>query len=257
MLKLESELDGKWGTKSGTLLQILSNLRLMYMPNYKAFDPTSYSLVRDKYAYNLDKDAELDWVEPSLHLSNSRMLQPYGPDRVYDAFHLLQTEPSIQCIFLEPSAIDSISIGSIMQIEYLSHKIKKHEYVTELFTKLRCNQNSDFSVSFSNKKGASILCLELITDQAVWKAVLNNEVVRELKESFYAAAEDSESECSTETCDDSNPAMNIINLPDDETPTTGSKTAGATDPFEEKLRTSFLLSVMVLLVVVVTRAGWA
>lgn len=52
--------------------------------------------MRDKYAYNLDKDAELDWVEPSLHLSNSRALQPYGPDRVYDAFHLLQTDPSIQ-----------------------------------------------------------------------------------------------------------------------------------------------------------------
>ncbi|XP_031259156.1 uncharacterized protein LOC116117262 [Pistacia vera] len=190
----------------------------------QAFDPASYSLVRDKYAYNLDKDAELDWVEPSLHLSNSRMLQPYGPDRVYDAFHLLQTEPSIQR-----------------------------------------------------------MVVSLSSDQAVWKAVLNNEVVRELKESFYAAAEDSESECSTEICDDSNPAMNIIKWifhntkarlievidkithivnevfkpSDDETPTTGSKTAGATDPFEEKLRTSFLLSVMVLLFVVVTRAGRA
>ncbi|XP_044467407.1 uncharacterized protein LOC123197261 isoform X2 [Mangifera indica] len=94
----------------------------------QAFDPASYSLVRDKYAHNLDKDAELDWVEHSPHQSNSRMLQPYGPDRVYDAFHLLQTEPSIQR-----------------------------------------------------------MVVSLSSDQAVWNAVLNNEVVRELKESFNAA----------------------------------------------------------------------
>ncbi|KAJ0041982.1 hypothetical protein Pint_17192 [Pistacia integerrima] len=121
------------------------------------------------------RDVELDWVEPSLHLSNSRMLQPYGPDRVYDAFHLLQTEPSIQR-----------------------------------------------------------MVVSLSSDQAVWKAVLNNEGGSGTEGVFL---------CSS--------------LPDDETPTTGSKTAGATDPFEEKLRTSFLLSVMVLLVVVVTRAGRA
>ncbi|XP_044504925.1 uncharacterized protein LOC123225122 [Mangifera indica] len=190
----------------------------------QGFDPDSYSLVRDKYAYNLDKDAELDWVEPSLHLSNSRALQPYGPDRVYDAFHLLQNDPSIQR-----------------------------------------------------------MVVSLSSDQAVWNAVLNNEVVQELKESFCAAAEDGELECSSDSCDDPNPAMNIIKWifhntrakvievidkithivnelfkpSDAETPTTGSKSAGAMDPFEEKLRTSFLLSIIVLLVVVVTRAGRA
>lgn len=52
--------------------------------------------MRDKFASNSDMDTELDWIEPSLCLSNSRMLQPYPADRVYDAFHLLQTEPSIQ-----------------------------------------------------------------------------------------------------------------------------------------------------------------
>ena len=38
-------------------------------------------------------------------------------------------------------------------------------------------------------------------------------------------------------------------------PDEGKGTAGSKDPFEEKLRTSFLLSVVVLLVVVVTRAS--
>lgn len=37
-------------------------------------------------------------------------------------------------------------------------------------------------------------------------------------------------------------------------PDNGTKTAGTPDPFEERLRTSFLLSVVVLLIVVVTRA---
>lgn len=37
-----------------------------------------------------------DWIEPSIHICNSKLLQSYGSNRVYDAFHLLQTEPSIQ-----------------------------------------------------------------------------------------------------------------------------------------------------------------
>lgn len=37
-----------------------------------------------------------DWIEPSMHICNSKLLQSYGSNRVYDAFHLLQTEPSIQ-----------------------------------------------------------------------------------------------------------------------------------------------------------------
>ena len=71
--------------------------------------------MRDKFGSNLEKDvvdqissssglghrvasigSELDWMEPAPYPSYTRMLQPYGYDRVYDAFHLLQTEPLIQ-----------------------------------------------------------------------------------------------------------------------------------------------------------------
>ncbi|KAK2654220.1 hypothetical protein Ddye_014076 [Dipteronia dyeriana] len=196
----------------------------------RVFDPVSHShLVRDKFGSNLEKDvvdqissssgighrvasigSELDWMEPAPFLSNTRMLHPYGYDRVYDAFHLLQTEPSI-------------------------HR-----------------------------------CLE---------AVLNNKVVQELKESFDAAESNgSEIESSDKTCDDSNPAMDIVKWifnntkakvvgviekitnivnelfkpPGDEKATIGVATPGTTDPSEEKLRTSFRLSIVVLLVVVVT-----
>lgn len=93
------------------------------------------------------------------------------------------------------------------------------------------------------------------------------------------AAESNELRSSDESSDDSNPAINIIRWIFDNTkakvmevmekitnivnelfksPDDG-KTAmgGAADPFEEKLRTSFLLTVVVLLVVAVTRASRA
>lgn len=190
----------------------------------QVFDPASCPrLVRDKFASNSDRDTELDWIEPSLCLSNSRMLQPYPADRVYDAFHLLQTEPSIQR-----------------------------------------------------------MVISLSSDKDVWNAVLNNEAVRELKESFNAA-ENSGSESSDENSDDTNPAINIIRWifvntqakimevidkitnivndlfkpPGDENATKGAAAASASDSFEKKLRTSFLLSIVVLLVVVVTRTSRA
>ncbi|KAJ9140020.1 hypothetical protein P3X46_030707 [Hevea brasiliensis] len=113
----------------------------------QVFDAASYpQFITDKFACNVDMDvadeilspteklphvspagSEIDWLEPSPHLYNSRMLRPYGPDRVYDAFHLLQTEPSIQR-----------------------------------------------------------MVISLSTDKAVWDAVLNNEVVRELRETYHA-----------------------------------------------------------------------
>lgn len=43
--------------------------------------------------------SELDWMEPSVLMCNSKMLQPYGSERVYDAFHLLRTEPLVQVPF--------------------------------------------------------------------------------------------------------------------------------------------------------------
>ncbi|XVF54944.1 hypothetical protein PTKIN_Ptkin05aG0221600 [Pterospermum kingtungense] len=200
---------------------------------------SSPQLVRDKFSSNTGKDvahqitspngsmhrihsagSESDWKEPSLHLYNTGALQPYGSNRVFDAFHLLQTEPMVQKMV--------------------------------------------FSLS---------------SDEAVWNAVLNNEVVRELRESYYAAEDNnppSSDESSDSNSDDSSKETDIVRWifentkakvmdifekitklandlfklpPDNET-----KTAGTPDLFEERLRTSFLLSVVVLLIVVVTRA---
>ncbi|WCJ36455.1 hypothetical protein M5689_017654 [Euphorbia peplus] len=205
------------------------------------FDASAYSqFVSDRFAYDEDTDgadqissppgilrrvspagSDLDWVEPSPHLCNSRMLHPYGPDRVYDAFHLLQTEPAIQR-----------------------------------------------------------MVISLSSDKAVWNAVLNNDVVRQLRDSYNSESVTSPSSESSEeeASEDSNPAMNVakwifentkakfmevienisnllnelFKAPDDE-----KKANQTVDSFEDKLRTSFLLSVVVLLVVVVSRANTA
>ncbi|XP_022737777.1 uncharacterized protein LOC111290642 isoform X2 [Durio zibethinus] len=209
----------------------------------RVFDASSCpQLIRDKVSYNAGKDVayqissptdsvhwvqsagpELDWMEPSLHLYNTGALQPYGTNRVYDAFHLLQTEPMV-------------------------------------------------------KK----MVISLSSDKAVWNAVLNNEVVRELRESYHAAEDInplSSDESLDENSDESNNATNIVKWIFDNTkakamdlfekitklvnelfkppPDNETTTAGTPDPFEERLRTSFLLSVVVLLVVVVTRARTA
>lgn len=192
----------------------------------QVFEPPSYSnLVRDKFASDLEKDvadqvtsptgSELDWVEPSFHLCNSRVLQPHGSNKVYDAFHMLQTEPSVQR-----------------------------------------------------------MVISLSSDKAVWDAVLNNEVVREFKESYFAV-ENNEPQSPDESSKGSSEATSVLSWIFDNTkakvmevfekitklvnelfPSTENEktTAGASDPFQEKLKTSFLLSVVVLLIVVVTRA---
>lgn len=198
----------------------------------QVFSPTHHpQFIRDKFGSEyLDKDvvdqitsasgsvhrvnllgSESDWIEPSDYLCNS---QPHGCERVYDAFHLLQNESSVQR-----------------------------------------------------------MVVSLSSDRAVWDAVMNNEVVRELRESFYAA-EDNSSQSPSENSDDNSTATsflrwifqntfgkvmevieNITKLLDHllQPQGNGKAKAEAGNLFEERLRTSVMLSVVVLLVVVVTR----
>ncbi|XP_050225564.1 uncharacterized protein LOC126675038 isoform X2 [Mercurialis annua] len=206
-----------------------------YVLQNKVFDTASYSeFVTDKFACTdvanqissptgrlrsvSPVGSEADWIEPSMHLCNSRMFHPYSPDRVYDAFHLLQHEPSVKR-----------------------------------------------------------MVISLSSDKAVWNAVLNNDVVRELRETYNAEENNTPPtlEGSDETSNDSNPAMNAVKWIFENTKAkfmevfekittlinelfkahvVDNKTTGTMDPFEERLKTSFMLSVVVLLVVVVTRA---
>ncbi|XP_031109980.1 uncharacterized protein LOC116014118 isoform X2 [Ipomoea triloba] len=152
-----------------------------------------------------------DWMEPSLHICNSRMVRPYVPNRVYEAFHLMQTEPAIKR-----------------------------------------------------------MVVSLSSDKAVWDAVLNNEAVKELRDSLKQGSTYEESVASNGEPDDvwswifSNAKTKMMEVIDKVMtfindlfqPPEGEKKAseGNTDLLDQGFRTSFFLSVLVLLIVVVSRA---
>ncbi|XP_075500924.1 uncharacterized protein LOC142539381 [Primulina tabacum] len=157
---------------------------------------------------------ELDWVESFPHLCDYKMLQPQGSQRVYDAFHLLQTDPSVER-----------------------------------------------------------MVISLSSDKAVWEAVLNNDDVRELKSSITQVDEEVRESAEASPDDGSNPLkdimdwvfnnasakiMELINkmteiVHDIFHPSDEGERDCIMDPVEKKLRTSLLLSVVVLLIVVISR----
>ncbi|GAA0180390.1 hypothetical protein LIER_30100 [Lithospermum erythrorhizon] len=161
---------------------------------------------------------DLDWIEPpSVHPCSSMALRPYGIDRVGDALDLLQTDPSVQKMVM--------SISS---------------------------------------------------DEAIWNAVLNNEAVREFRDSMNEDADKSLCESSDNGSDNSNAAKDIarwvvnhirgkinqlvekIMMVFHEVFQSSEKTNEEEEhPFEGKLRTSFFLSLVVMLMVVVTRSHGA
>ncbi|KAF9602632.1 hypothetical protein IFM89_030520 [Coptis chinensis] len=163
--------------------------------------------------------SEMEWMEPSLQLYNSTMVQSHRGQaaRVYDAFRMLKNDPSVQ------RAVVSLS-----------------------------------------------------TDKAVWEAVLNNEVVRELRDSYEAEINmpqnsdespipgknvlwwilDNSKAKVMELIEKVTKLLSEVFQPSqmEKDTTIGTTTTTATDMFQETLRSSLLLSVFVLLIVVMTRS---
>ncbi|XP_071732703.1 uncharacterized protein [Rutidosis leptorrhynchoides] len=160
--------------------------------------------------------SESDWIEPSVQLCNSTSaLQVPSLDKVYDAFHLLQTEPSVQR-----------------------------------------------------------MVISLSSDKAVWDAVMNNEVVRKLRESVNE--DKGVTEGADNSVDDSNPVTQVLywlfaNTKDkvieivekitkivNELVHPMNKDENSVNEglnsFDKNLRSSFFLTIMVLLIVVVSRS---
>ncbi|XP_039007955.1 uncharacterized protein LOC120135846 [Hibiscus syriacus] len=125
------------------------------------------------------------------------------------------------------------------------------------------------------------MVMSISSDEAIWNAVLNNEVVRELRKSYCAAAEDSSSspsfdESSAENSNESSETTNINIVKWIFNSTKGkilevfdkitklfsglfklpppSEEKGTADTFDAKLRISMVLSVLVLFIVGVARA---
>ncbi|KAH9622711.1 hypothetical protein KSS87_011410 [Heliosperma pusillum] len=160
--------------------------------------------------------SELDWIEPSMQLYNRRLAHSYGWEKVYDAFHLLQTEPSVQK-----------------------------------------------------------MVVSLSSDKAVWDAVLNNETVREIRDLYLKAAEtshlspDNNSDALKENSNVLKWIMdhvkgklmevvgNITQLIGGIFNPPNPDEAEESLAFSEKLKSSFLLTILVLLIVVVTRGSKA
>ncbi|KAK4379449.1 hypothetical protein RND71_001311 [Anisodus tanguticus] len=160
---------------------------------------------------------EMNWLEPMPNPHQSTLLQSPGYARFYDAFHMLQNEPSIQ--------------------------------------RLVC----------------SISC-----DKAVWEAMMENKAVQKLQGSLICAAKEEESQRSTRESDIGSLIVKwIVSITTSKLaeliqsfgsilseiineifePTKKEKpTSELSDLLEEKIRSSFLLSVVLLLIVVVTRS---
>ncbi|KAK4738573.1 hypothetical protein R3W88_002270 [Solanum pinnatisectum] len=163
---------------------------------------------------------EMNWVEPLLNSYQSTLVKSPGNARFYDALYMLQNEPSIQ--------------------------------------RLVC----------------SIAC-----DRAVWEAMMSNKAVQNLQGSVISAAKEEESQSSTGESDIGSLIVKWIMgittsriaellqsfgsllseiIHDIFEPDSKEKpTSELSHLLEEKIRSSFLLSVVLLLIVVVTRTQGA
>ncbi|KAK1357972.1 hypothetical protein POM88_051228 [Heracleum sosnowskyi] len=113
----------------------------------RVLEPVSYSqLTKDRAAYDSDKDianhiysptnlirkissvgSEVNWMEPSLQPWNSRFLKPQGSDRVCNALHLLQTEPTTTIQI----CIDLLEFhGLLAKFHRLLAKVKKNYFIS-------------------------------------------------------------------------------------------------------------------------------
>ncbi|KAL1201190.1 hypothetical protein V5N11_030980 [Cardamine amara subsp. amara] len=207
----------------------------------QVFDGSSYAhLVRDRYECYPENSggnqspiatgmvhkvpsfgSDSDWMEPSIQLCHSRTLQPHAYDQVYNAFDLLRTEPSVQR-----------------------------------------------------------MVISLSSDKAVWEAVMNNDVVKEIRDLYNNGISQDVEESSDETSGENNSVIYFIKWVFDNTMVKATEvfvkiTKVVTELFntyyddgvnnkgkdakfnnwlEERLTTSVLLSIVVLLVVMVSRA---
>ncbi|KAJ8438860.1 hypothetical protein Cgig2_007705 [Carnegiea gigantea] len=206
------------------------------------------------------RSSDSDWIEPSMQMCNQRFPRSWGLDRVYDAFHLLQTEPTVQV-----SRVCSFPILSVVSCGNLPTVQLSYKAPPGVFLRILRIQNTLLLDKFCR------MVISLSSDKAVWDAILNNEAVREIRESYRNAEPSPWIFDENSDPADANPnvlkwifenmkvkLLEVIGAvsqflgeifkPLDEDKTEHSYT------FSEKLKSGFLLTIMVLLIVVVARA---
>ncbi|CAI0380920.1 unnamed protein product [Linum tenue] len=172
-------------------------------------------------------ESDWDWKEPSPNLT--RMSHPYGTDTVYRAFHLLQNDQSVQRMVTSISS-DAAIWDAVMNNEVVREL--RHAYYPG--REVNSNMNSMSQESTSDETGdkdgvgASENVVEWILDNAKARVVELMESIAELMNKLFAHR------------------VEEVHA--------GGIGERASVAFEGKVATSLLLSVLVLLVVVLSRA---
>ncbi|CAL1354763.1 unnamed protein product [Linum trigynum] len=195
------------------------------------------SLVHDRYGNEMMKvgmedeiwwrplpNLESDWKEPSHNLS--RMSHSYGTDTVYRAFHLLQNDQSVQRMVTSISS-DAAIWDAVMNNEVVREL--RHAYYPEVVNSNMSQESTSDESGDKDGVGASENVVEWILDNAKARVVELMESIAELMNKLFAHRGGEEVHA-------------------------GGIGERASMVFEGKVATSLLLSVLVLLVVVLSRA---
>ncbi|XP_010532233.1 PREDICTED: uncharacterized protein LOC104808277 isoform X2 [Tarenaya hassleriana] len=174
--------------------------------------PTSGMIIQQASPFGL----ELDWLEPPMQLCHPRMLQTHGYDQVYNAFHLLRTEPSVQKMVVSLSS-DRAVWEAVMNNEVVRE-------IRELYNNGTSEGNEEERPGEENKPGVDFI--KWVFDNTKAKAMEVMEKISKLVAVFFKKQDNDD--------DDSRKDSNEL---------------------EERIRTSVLLTVTVMLVVIVSRAS--
>ncbi|CAN4125908.1 unnamed protein product [Withania somnifera] len=159
---------------------------------------------------------EMNWLEAKLNPHQSTLLKSPGTARFYDSYHMLQNEPSIQRL------VRSIACDRVIWEAMMSNKA-----VQNLQGSLICAAKEEESQSSMESHIGSLIMK--------WITGITTSRITELMQSFGSLLSEIISEI-LEPANKEKPASKLSDL------------------LEEKIRSAFLLSVVLLLIVVVTRA---
>lgn len=127
-----------------------------FLFSWRVFDGSSFSqLVRDKYESYPENGggnqspvatgmvhqapsfgSDSDWMEPSVQLCHSRVLQPHAYDQVYNAFDLLRTEPSVQVILIHFLIHQNQFLSCFVKYSWILPKMSRRKVFLWLLSKV-------------------------------------------------------------------------------------------------------------------------
>ncbi|KAF8412968.1 hypothetical protein HHK36_000940 [Tetracentron sinense] len=221
----------------------------------QVLSPAAFSqLIEDMFPSNWDKDVADQTVYPkglAGDLNNPRILRPHGSERVYDAFHLLLTDSSVQRMVM------SLSSDKAVWDAVLNNHV-----VRELKESLSADQLSYLGGSIASASSTVDACIAQpkTLDQGGGRNPPNtteNNSLRSSDENYDVVTTilrwilDITRANIMEFIEKITKLVNeVLRHPH---PEGENCIPAATDLLEEKMRSSFLLSILVFIIVVLTR----